>query len=150
MFALSLSPVFPLSTLTPPPPMILRATSLSPRQSVGPFPFGVPRGDGVWRGARPLGGRFLYSFRCTSSSLFFLTMASRASSRVSFLLRFSNGSGNFGTFFGSRCRSLLTLHLGGRTFVDSSFVGYVRYFWSFTDAFERDRSPRLLRSCWRP
>jgi hypothetical protein len=44
---------------------------------------------------------------------------------VSFLLRFFEGSDRFSTFFGSR--SLLTLLLGGRTFVGSSFAGYVRY-----------------------
>jgi hypothetical protein len=62
--------------------------------------------------------------------------------RVSFLLCFSNGSSGVSAFFGSRCRSLLTLLLSGRTFVASSFAGYVRYFWSFADAFRRDHSPQ--------
>jgi hypothetical protein len=96
---------------------ISRANSLSSRRSTGPLSSGVPRGDGVRRGARLVGRRTLYS--CLSSFLL-PAMAVRASSRVTFLQRFSGGGG---TVSGGR-RSLLLLRVGVGLFFGAGRVRY--------------------------
>jgi hypothetical protein len=87
------------------------------------------------RGARPLGERSLYSYRCSSISLVLPVLALWASPRVRLLLRVSNGGGGFDATSGDRCRRLLTLRLDeGCSMLCSASTGCVRFVWSSSSA----------------